>query len=349
MAHFQRRLYEKTYGERARERRRIEAASRQQRVSAASRKRFLWGYISLVAKHGNRQCEGCKCEIEVGDPCWWHPIIRSMRCWDCKPTWQTFDDNEIVVWYVKEGQYEEQAGEDEDDEGERVLGVAWVAGEEPGYEPLDEVSDEAAQPSQPHGWSEHDEAGEGTERDNFSFSSSLREDVPNARKLTSRDELLARPFESVFEDVKGKLEYHVRWAFRKSAGHFDRDDLQGEVYLKLVESMKSFTGAGNFGGYLDVVIPNALVDYARRELPHDQGTVPLDEEAQQETFRLDPTEDWINGMEIRQALTDTPGADLLVLGANGFRSRELGPKAVIDMRRSRARTSLADMLRTRGL
>ena len=50
------------------------------------------------------------------------------------------------------------------------------------------------------------------EEETSSTFPSLSEDAANARKLTSKDELLARPFESVFEDVQKTLEYQVRWA-----------------------------------------------------------------------------------------------------------------------------------------
>lgn len=346
-------------------RREIEGRSDQgrSRVESVRPRRFCWGYISLDAKHRG-ECEECGGEIKAGERAWWHPTTKAMRCssWLCRPTHETFRDNEIVVWHIKEGQFEpwylalrEEAIERARLKRERVLGVAWLAGEEPGYEPLDESSTEEGDGFEPEAGVAEDPTGmqAGEEEETSSTSSSLSEDVANARKLTSKDELLARPFESVFQDVQKTLDYHVRWSVNKSAGHFDRDDLTGVVYLKLVEAMESFSGAGTFGAYLDAVIPNALVDFARKELPYDQMRVPFDDEAEEnlcsDPTEDDPTDDWINCMEIRACLAKTPNADLLVLGGLGFRSRELGPKSVIDMRRSRARTTVAEMLRTRGL
>src|SRR5437588_1121767 len=69
--------------------------------------RFRWGYISLDAKYTG-ECEECEGEIKVGESCWWHPTTRAVRCrdWFCRPTHQTFEDNEIVVWHIRVGQYE---------------------------------------------------------------------------------------------------------------------------------------------------------------------------------------------------------------------------------------------------
>jgi hypothetical protein len=250
-----------------------------------AKRRYLWGYLSINVRYAGSCC-ACEGAIEKSDLCWWHPKLGYLRCFACPPDEDDFKWDEFAVWYFIEGngryeedlrtedelreaekRWEQNKREVEETEGRSQLGVVWLAGD------LGELDEYEGEHEQGEDGEDRRQSGQGGQGEETSFLSPIqRMDASPARKLTELEEVLSRPFETLLSDLTPTLEHHITESRKRSGGRFERDDLRGVAYLKLVEAMPKFDGRGSFGAYLDTVIPSALTDYARRERRNEGAT-----------------------------------------------------------------------------
>lgn len=305
--------------------------------------RYCCGYILLNTKLGGQTCEACGDPIKRRQACYWHPVIKSLRCKSCTPTYETFRENEIVVWYVEEGRFEEQEWTDDElaeiEENRRrseagVVGVVVFADAS--------LNEDANVVESSGGWRRADDPGDREEV--LPFDDLLRKDAGHVRNLTDPNKILTKDTAELLAELEPTIRHWVWDSYKKSAGRFDKADLRAVIHLKLVDAIRKYDGRGSFGAFIDAVVPRALVSYARRELRNDFPKLSLEGDDLVEALSHDPTDEWIAKLDVDAIVAEVPNAGLVLLKEADYRSAELGGAAVTDKRASRARIDLRTRL-----